>query len=314
MLKQFLSVDDVADPLKLVEEAVNFKKQPNAFRALGQHKSLALLFFNSSLRTRLSSQRAAQLLGMDHLLVDVATGWPLEFEDGAIMDQDKSEHIREASAVIAQYCDFLGVRCFPTLKDRDHDYGEPILNALKKHADIPLINLESATRHPLQGLADMITIREHKKRDRPKVLLTWAPHPRALPQSVANSFAAWSLACKYDLTITHPEGYELDPTITYGATIEYDPYKAYEDADFVYAKNWSSYRDYGQIASIDKRWMVDVNKMKNTNDAHFMHCLPVRRNVIVQDEVINSANSLVIQQANNRTFSAATVLKNLLTP
>jgi N-succinyl-L-ornithine transcarbamylase len=249
---------------------------------------------------------------MDSMVLDVASGWPLEFEIGRIMDQDKSEHVKEAAAVISQYADIIGIRSFPSLKDRDHDYSEPVLNAFLKYAGKPIINLESGTGHPLQGLADMTTIREFRKTENPRILLTWAPHPRALPQSVPNSFAEWTLSQGYDLTIAQPEGYELNPRFTKGARIVYEPEKAYDGIDFVYAKNWSSYQEYGKISNSDPRWMVDQQKMLQTNQAYFMHCLPVRRNVIVSDEVIDSKQSLVIEQANNRTFAALAVLKNII--
>ena len=309
-MKNFISVEDIADTSALVQKVLQLKKASKFSDRI--QKTLGLLFFNSSLRTRLSSQKAAQIAGMESIVLDLANSWPLEFMDHAVMNQDKSEHIKEAAPVLSQYCDILGIRCFPGLKDRELDYQEPIIGSFKKHGSVPLINLESATRHPLQGLTDMATIEEHKQTQKPKVLLTWAPHPKALPQSVANSFAAWSLAMGYHLTITHPPGYELDQTITYGAQIELDPQKAYEKADFVYAKNWSSLGKYGQILTHDSSWLVDSQKMAKTNNAFFMHCLPVRRNVVVQDEVIDSSQSLVINQANNRTYAAAAVLNELL--
>ncbi len=311
-MKQFTSLADVADPKALVDKVLQLKASGNSNRNIGSDLTLALLFFNPSLRTRLSSQKAAQLLGMESLVLDVNQGWPLEFEVGAVMNDNKSEHVREAAAVVSQYCDILGIRCFPGLKDRDEDYAEPLLSAFQEYGNKPIINLESATRHPLQGLTDVVTIREHRKSVKPKIVLTWAPHPKALPQSVANSFASWVLAMDYELVITHPEGYELDPNVTRGAHIEYDPNKAYKDADVVYAKNWSSYRDYGKIMSNDGRFMVNAEKMALSNNAFFMHCLPVRRNVVVADDVIDSQQSLVIQQANNRTFAAATVMKEII--
>lgn len=310
-MKHFTSLDDVNDPVALVEEVVKLKHAP-IDSSTGTGLAFTMLFFNPSLRTRLSSQRAGQLLGMDTNVLDVSGSWPLEFEEGAIMDQNKSEHVMEAAAVVSQYADIIGIRSFPRLVNREEDYSEPVLAAFKKYCDTPIVNLESGTGHPLQALADMATIRETRKSDKPKVVLTWAPHPKALPQSVANSFVSWTLAQGYDLTITHPEGYELAGNITTGATIEYDPKKAYNGADYVYAKNWSSYKNYGKILSEDKKWMVDTKKISLTNDAFFMHCLPVRRNVVVEDEVINSAQSLVIQQANNRTFAILAVLRNII--
>ena len=310
-LKNFTSLKDVSDPKQLVEEVLACKQHaydPTFARGL----SLGLLFFNPSLRTRLSTQRAAQLIGLDTLVMDVAGGWPLEFELGTIMNKGTSEHIKEAAAVIGQYAHLIGVRSFPTLQDRSEDYDEPVIRAFQKYAQRPIVNLESATGHPLQGLTDMATIREKRKSNRPRVLLTWAPHPKALPQAVANSFSEWTLAQGYDLTITHPPGYELDESFTNGANIEYDPEKAYQDVDFVYAKNWSSLQEYGQILSMDERWTVDAKKMSKTNNAYFMHCLPVRRNVVVTDEVIDSKQSLVLHQANNRTFAALAVMRNII--
>ena len=309
--KHFTSLADVEDPIALVEEVVRLKHAPED-RSFGAGLSFAMLFFNPSLRTRLSSQRASQLLGMDASILDVGSSWPLEFSEGAVMNQDKSEHIKEAAAVISQYADIIGIRSFPSLQDRHTDYSEPVLNAFKKYSDKPIVNLESGTGHPLQGLADMTTIRETRKSANPKILLTWAPHPKALPQSMPNSFVEWTLSQGYDLTITHPEGYELAPALTQGAHIEYDPARAYEGVDYVYAKNWSSYKNYGQILSNDDRWTVDTKKMSLTNNAFFMHCLPVRRNVVVTDEVLDSTQSLVIEQANNRTFAALAVLKNII--
>ncbi|MCB0667216.1 MAG: N-acetylornithine carbamoyltransferase [Saprospiraceae bacterium] len=311
-MKHFTSLADVDDPQKLVEEVITWKNQP-ANPDFAKGFSLVLLFFNPSLRTRLSSQRAAQLLGMDSMVLDVGSSWPLEFDLGTVMDQNKSEHIKEAAAVISQYADIIGIRSFPTLENRDLDYSEPVIEAFKKYGDRPVVNLESGTGHPLQGLADMTTIREHRKTERPRVLLTWAPHPRALPQSVPNSFAEWTLAQDYDLVIAHPEGYDLDPRFTQGATIMHDPDTAYEGVDFVYAKNWSSYQEYGKILDRNPTWMVDAKKMSKTNNAFFMHCLPVRRNVVVADDVIDSKQSLVIQQSNNRTFAAMAVLRNIIT-
>ena len=310
-MKQFISIHDVQDVPELVQDGIHQKK--SALHPGTDHRmAMALIFFNSSLRTRLSSEKACHLLGLTSFVLNAGQSWPLEFGEGVIMDGDKSEHIKEASGVISQYADLIGVRAFPQLMDRDTDYSEPIIGGFEKYASSPIVNLESATRHPLQGLADMITIEEYKKRKRPKVVLTWAPHPKALPQSVANSFAAWSLAMDYEVVITHPEGYELDPTITFGASIEYDPSRAYENADFIYAKNWSSYQSYGQILSQDSRWLVDVEKFSKANEAYFMHCLPVRRNVVVEDKIIESQQSLVMQQATNRTFSMLIVLEQIL--
>ncbi len=310
-MRNFISLNDVDDIGSLVQSVVEIKSQGFS-NSLQKKLTLGLLFFNSSLRTRLSSQKAARLLGIENFVLDLAHGWPLEFRDGVVMDQDKSEHVREAAPVVSQYCDILGIRSFPGLKNRALDYAEPVLTAFRDHGSVPLINLESATRHPLQALADMATIFEHSGGKARKVVLTWAPHPKALPQSVANSFAVWAQAMGHDLTITHPRGYELDPAVTQGATVEYDPEKAYVDADFIYAKNWSSYQAYGQILSQDDRWKVDEEKMAKSKKGYFMHCLPVRRNVVVSDVVIDSDRSLVVEQANNRTWAMAAVLNHIV--
>jgi len=261
----------------------------------------------------MSTQRAAQNLGMDVMVLNMdKDGWQLEFEDGAIMNGSSQEHIKEAAAVISQYCDVIGIRTFPSLQNREEDYIEKILGSFVKYATVPVLSLESATLHPLQSLADWLTIEEHKKREVPKVVLSWAPHPRALPQAVPNSFVQWLKAAPVELVITHPEGYELSNEFTVGVPVEYDQNKALVGADFVYAKNWSSYNDFGKILSTDSSWMITEKKMALTNQGAFMHCLPVRRNVIVADQVLDGPNSLVIQQAENRTYAAQAVLKRLL--
>lgn len=289
------------------------KKTPYAWQELGKNKTIILLFFNSSLRTRLSTQKAAMNLGMNVIVLDVnRDGWKLETELGVVMDGDKPEHIKEAVPVIGRYCDIIGVRSFASFEDRDYDYNETILNQFIQYSGVPVISLESATRHPCQSFADLITIEEYKKVKRPKVVLTWAPHPRALPQAVPNSFAEWMKKADVEFVITHPKGYELAPEFSEGATIEYDQKKAFEGADFIYAKNWASYNEYGQILSIDKSWTVDQEKMNLTNQAKFMHCLPVRRNMIVTDEVIDGPNSIVIDEAANRVVSAQVVIKRML--
>jgi N-succinyl-L-ornithine transcarbamylase len=312
-MMNFLSIRDVDDLEELLQEARHCKQHPFADVHLGKNKTLGLIFLNPSLRTRLSTQRAAYNLGMHVMVMNMGSeGWALEMEDGTVMEGDKSEHIREAAAVIGQYCDIIGLRSFPGLKDRTADYGEQVLGALVKYAKCPVINLESATLHPLQSLADVLTIEQYKRKARPKVVLTWAPHPKALPQSVPNSFAQWMNRMNYDFIIANPEGYDLAPEFTGKARILHDPEEAYRQADFIYAKNWSSYSSYGQILSRDPRWTVDAGKMRLTNNAYFMHCLPVRRNVVVTDEVIDSPNSIVIEEANNRTFAAQSVIKKLL--
>jgi N-succinyl-L-ornithine transcarbamylase len=309
----FTSVKDAYNLDNLVKEALLMKKSPNSDRHMGKHKTMGLLFFNSSLRTRLSTQKAAQNLGMDVMVMNVgADSWQLEMNEGVIMNGDKAEHITEAAAVIGQYCDIVGVRSFPGLQNREEDYSEKVLNQFIKYTGRPIVSLESATRHPLQSLTDLITIEEYKKVEKPKVVLTWAPHVKALPQCVPNSFAEWMNHANVDFTIAHPKGYELAPEFSGKAKICYDPKEAFEGADFIYAKNWSSYEDYGKILNSDPAWMVSMEKMKLTNNAKFMHCLPVRRNVVVEDAVLDSDHSIVIQQAGNRVWAAQTVLKEIL--
>lgn len=312
-MKQFLSIKDVQSLPSLLEEAGKVKKNPFGFKSLGKNKSVCLLFLNPSLRTRLSSQRAAANLGLEAVLLDVNSGgWKLEFDDGVVMDGDKAEHIKEAAAVIGSYFDVIAIRAFAELKDKAEDYSEKILSAFVKYCGVPVINMESSTGHPLQAFADLITIEEHKLVSRPKVVLTWAPHPRALPQAVANSFVRWMNVADVDLVVTHPKGYELSSETMNGIEPEYDQDKAFESADFIYAKNWSSYSEYGKILSTDSSWMVTGKKMVLTNNAKFMHCLPVRRNVVVSDDVLDSSSNLVISEAANRIVSMQTVLKKIL--
>jgi N-succinyl-L-ornithine transcarbamylase len=298
----------------LVQEALLLKKQPFAESQLGKNKTLGLLFFNSSLRTRLSTQKAAQNLGMNVIVMNVSQdGWALEMEDGTVMNGDKVEHVKEAAAVIGQYCDIIGIRSFASLTDRDKDYQEEVVHKFVQYAGVPILSLESATRHPLQSLADLVTIEELKTKDKPKVVLTWAPHPKALPQAVPNSFAEWMNRSEdIDFVITHPEGYEMADEFVGNAKVTYNQREAFVGADFIYAKNWSSYRQYGQILSKDLDWTVNAEKMALTDNAKFMHCLPVRRNMIVTDEVIDSPNSVVIQEAGNRVCAAQAVLKHML--
>ena len=312
-MQHFTSVKDAYNIDKLVSEALLMKKMPYADKHLGKNKTMGLLFFNSSLRTRLSTQKAAQNLGMDVMVMNVgADSWQLEMNEGVIMNGDKAEHVSEAAAVIGQYCDIVGVRSFPGLVDRELDYSELVLKQFMKYTGKPIVSLESATRHPLQSFADLITITETKQVERPKVVLTWAPHVKALPQCVPNSFAEWMNIANVDFTIAHPKGYDLAPEFAGNAKICYDPKEAFIGADYIYAKNWSSYEDYGKILSSDPAWTVSKAKMDLTNNAKFMHCLPVRRNVVVDDEVIDSANSIVIQQAGNRLWAAQAVLKEIL--
>ena len=312
-MKQFLKVDDIGDLKVAVKEALELKANPYAHQHLGKNKTIVLIFFNSSLRTRLSTQKAAFNLGMNVMVLDInKDGWKLESELGVVMDGDKPEHIREAVPVIGQYCDIIGVRSFAQFENKEDDYSEKILRQFIELSGKPVISLESATRHPLQSFADLITIEEHKTKARPKVVLTWAPHPRALPQAVPNSFVEWMKNADVEFVVTHPKGYELAPEFMDGVTVEYDQKKAFEGADFIYAKNWASYTEYGQILSKDTSWTVDEAHMAWTNNAKFMHCLPVRRNMIVSDSVIESPNSIVIQEAANRVFSAQTVIKRML--
>lgn len=312
-MRKFLHVEDIGNLDAAIEEALEVKRNPFAWKHLGENRTIMLVFFNSSLRTRLSSQKAALNLGMNPIVLNIGQdSWKLETQLGVVMDGDKSEHLREAIPVIGSYCDIIGVRSFAGLTDRKFDYEETILSQFIEYSGKPVISLESATVHPCQAFADLITIREHSAVRRPKVVLTWAPHPRALPQAVPNSFAEWMNAADVDFVITQPEGYELDEAFSRGAHIEYDQMRALEGADFVYAKNWSSYREYGQILSRDMSWTIDDSHMAVTNNAYFMHCLPVRRNMIVSDSVIDSERSLVIPEAANRVVSAQTVMKRIL--
>ncbi len=316
-MKHFTSVHDIGDLQTALQKAKFVKENPFADQHFGKNKTLMLIFFNSSLRTRLSTQKAGMNLGMNVIVLDINQGaWKLETERGVVMDGDKPEHILEAIPVMGAYCDVIGVRSFAQFESKADDYNEVILNQFIQYSGKPVFSMEAATRHPLQSFADLITIEEYKKTARPKVVLTWAPHPRALPQAVPNSFAEWMNAADYEFVITHPEGYELDEKFVGNAVVEYDKEKAYKNADFIYAKNWAAYRDpnYGKILSTDKSWTIDSQKMALTNNAYFMHCLPVRRNMIVTDEVIESAQSIVIPEAANRVVSAQTVLKEILAP
>ncbi|MDQ3394768.1 MAG: N-acetylornithine carbamoyltransferase [Bacteroidota bacterium] len=312
-MKHFISVDDVENFSSLVKLAQEIKIDPYKFKDLGKNKTLGLIFLNPSLRTRLSTQKAALNLGMEVMSMNFdKDGWALETEEGIIMDGNKAEHIKEGAAVIGQYCDIMGVRSFPGLSNREQDYQDVIINSFKKYAGIPVVNLESAVLHPLQSLTDLMTIEELKKVEKPKVVLSWAPHVKALPQAVPNSFAQWMIKANVDFVITHPKGYELAPQYAGNAKIDYSQEAAFEGADFIYAKNWSSYAEYGKILSKDSSWTISQEKMMLTNDAKFMHCLPVRRNLVVEDAVIDSDNSVVIQQAGNRLYAAQAVLKVLL--
>ena len=317
-MKTFMNVQDLGDLNQALSEAQEIKRDRFQYQHLGKNKTLMMVFFNNSLRTRLSTQKAAMNLGMNVIVLDVNAGaWKLETERGVIMDGDKSEHLLEAIPVMGCYCDLIGVRSFAGLSDRDYDYAETVINQFIKYSGRPVFVMESATVHPLQAFADLITIEEHKSVTRPKVVLTWAPHCRALPQAVPNSFAEWMNAADVDFMVTHPEGYELDPRFVGNARVEYDQMKALEGADFVYAKNWScpgvsSPADYGKILSRDMSWTIDAAHMAVTNNGKFMHCLPVRRGLIVTDDVIESEKSLVIPEAANREIAATVVIKRML--
>ncbi|NAY92083.1 acetylornithine carbamoyltransferase [Muricauda sp. JGD-17] len=309
-MKHYLTINDIDSLPKWVEEARIIKENPYHFQNLGKNKTLCLLFFNNSLRTRLSTQKAALHLGIQVMTMNFGKeGWTLEFGEGTVMNQGTSEHIKEAAHVVSQYCDILAIRAFAGLKNKEKDEAEEILNGFVKYASIPIVNMESSTAHPLQALADAITLAEHRPKSRLKVVLSWAPHPKALPHAVANSFVKMMKLQDAEFVITHPEGYELDSKITQGCQIEHNQDKALQNADFVYVKNWSSYSDYGKVFHQDASWMMTQEKLGN---AQFMHCLPVRRNVVVEDTVLDGPKSLVIEQANNRTFAAQIVLKKLL--
>jgi len=308
-MKKYTNIKDISNLQEIMKDAIFLKSNPFKFKDLGKNKTLVMLFFNSSLRTRLSTEKAAKNLGMDVMILNVNDAWNLEFEDGTIMNASTSEHIKEAAQVISQYADVIAVRAFPGLIDKQKDASEFVINSFIKYATVPIINMESATAHPLQALTDAITINELAKKLKPKVVLSWAPHPKALPQAVANSFVEIMQKMDLDLTITHPEGYELNEDITKNTTIDYNQENALKNADFVYVKNWSSYKDYGKILSQDKNWMMTKAKIGN---AKFMHCLPVRRNVLVEDAVLDGENSVVIPQANNRTYAAQIILKKIL--
>lgn len=311
-MRNFISLRDVENVQELVNEGIRQKKAPFADQALGKNKTIGLIFFNQSLRTRLSTQKAAENLGMNVMIMNVGQdSWQLEMEDGVIMNGDKAEHVKEAAAVIGSYCNIIAVRAFAGLQDRTADYREIVMEKFKQYAGVPIVNLESATRHPCQSLADLITIEECKKVERPKVVLSWLPHFKPLPQAVANSFCEWVNQTDYEFIVTHPEGYELAPEYIGNAKVIYDQNEALKGADFVYGKNWSSYTQYGQVLTQDPSWMITQEKMALTNSGLFMHCLPVRRNLKVSDWVLDN-QSVVIQQAANREWSAQAVLKNIL--
>ena len=308
-MNKYMTIRDIKNIKQLVEEAIQLKKNPYLYKTLGKNKTLVMLFFNASLRTRLSTEKAARSLGMDVMILNINDCWNLEYEDGVIMNLTKAEHIKEAAQVISQYGDVIAVRAFPSLTNKEEDESEQVLNSFVKYTSVPVVNMESATAHPLQALADAITISELKTISKPKVVLSWAPHPKVLPHAVANSFVKIMKEMDVDFSITHPKGYELNSEITKNVIINYNQEEAFKEADFVYVKNWSNYHEYGKIIPVDENWMVTKSKLGN---AKFMHCLPVRRNVVVEDEVLDGNNSLVIDQANNRTYAAQIVLKNIL--
>jgi N-succinyl-L-ornithine transcarbamylase len=311
-MKSFIAAPEANEIIRLLALAKDIKESPINYRDFGANKTLVLLFFNPSLRTRLSTEKAGLNLGMQVISMNADNGWKIEFEDGAIMNGDTAEHVKEAAAVVSQYASIIGIRSFPTLISRDKDYQEEVISAFVKYASVPVVSLESATRHPLQSFADLLTIEEFKQKDRPKVVLSWAPHPRALPQAVPNSFVEWMRRANVDIVVTHPEGYNLSPDFIGDAYVTTNQNEAFDGADFIYAKNWSSFENYGAILSKDPSWTITAEKMALTSKAKFMHCLPVRRNVIVADEVIDGPDSIVIAQANNRTWAAQAVLYDLL--
>ncbi|HLW19770.1 MAG TPA: hypothetical protein VKX33_05585 [Cyclobacteriaceae bacterium] len=313
-MNEFIKFENRELALRLIEKALLFKQTPLVNQERGRGKRIGLIFLNPSLRTRVSTQIAASNLGMDCIVLNMdKEGWALEMGEGVVMNKDKVEHIKDAAAVLGSYFDILAVRAFPSLTNKKEDMEDYVMQQFIKYSGIPVVSLESATRHPLQSLADMITITEQVgEKKKPKVVLTWAPHIKAIPHAVANSFTEWSLGCGHDLTITHPAGYELDPAFTQSATIEYNQSKALKDADFVYVKNWSGFNDYGKIVHVDKSWLLTEEKLKESPNAKIMHCLPVRRNLELSDELLDSPRSLVQVQAKNRIFAAQAVIDELL--
>jgi len=312
-MNDFITLSDLPDFKQTLDLAMDFKKNPYKLNSLGKGKTLGLLFFNPSLRTRLSTQKAAQNLGLSTMVMNFSQeSWALEFEDGTKMSGLRSEHVREAAAVVSQYCDMIAIRAFASLSDKVKDEAEVVLRSFAKYASVPIINMESSTAHPLQALADAITLNEFKTSHKPKIVLTWAPHPKALPHAVGNSFTRMVGNLDVDFIIAHPKGYALNPEITKGVKCLTNQDEALDGADFVYTKNWCSYEHYGQILRTDDNWMITSEKMELTNNGKFMHCLPVRRNIVATDSVLNSTNSLVINQSENRIYSAQAVLKQLL--
>lgn len=312
-MKNFININNVKDYQGLIKESIEIKNNPYSLKKIGVNKTLGLIFFNSSLRTRLSTIKAAKMLGLETIVMNFNNeGWEIEFEEKTIMSKNSAEHVKEAAQVISQYCDIIGIRAFAELKNKNHDESEKILNSFVKYGSVPIINLESSCAHPLQALADAITIEEHKNKSNPKIVISWAPHPKSLPHAVANSFINMARMSNYDLVITNPIGYDLNRKVTKGINVIHNQEEAFKNADFIYAKNWSSYNDYGKVLINDNKWMINKRKMEITNNAKFMHCLPVRRNIVVDDSVLDSNYSLVINQANNRTYAAQTILKKII--
>ena len=312
-MKNFININNVKDYQGLIKESIEVKNNPYSFKKIGINKTLGLIFFNSSLRTRLSTLKAAKMLGLETIVMNFNNeGWEIEFEEKTIMSKNSAEHVKEAAQVISQYCDIIGIRAFAELKNKNHDESEKIINSFVKYGSVPIINLESSCAHPLQALADAITIEEHKNKSNPKIVISWAPHPKSLPHAVENSFINMARMSNYDLVITNPVGYDLNPKITKGINVTHNQEEAFKNADFIYAKNWSSYNDYGKVLINNDKWMINKRKMEITNNAKFMHCLPVRRNVVVEYAVLDSNYSLSINQANNRTYAAQTILKKII--
>ncbi|WP_209328872.1 N-acetylornithine carbamoyltransferase [Lunatimonas salinarum] len=313
-MKHFTQFENITTASALIDQALKFKENPRINQALGQGKRLGLIFLNPSLRTRVSTQIAASNLGIESIVLNMdKESWALEMHDGALMNKNTVEHIKDAAAVLGSYFDMLAIRAFPSLTNKGEDSDDFTLKQFIKYAKLPVVSLESAIRHPLQSLADMITIRENlSTKSKPKVVLTWAPHIKAIPHAVANSFAEWSIGCGYDLTIAHPEGYELDERFTQGAHITHNQDEALADADFVYVKNWSAFHEYGKIIHVNQPWLLTEEKLKNSPQAKVMHCLPVRRNLELSDEILDSPRSLVQEQANNRIYAAQAVLKHII--
>ena len=312
-MKNFINSDDISDYKKIVEEAIQLKSNPNQLEDIGKNKSIGLLFFNPRVSTKISIQKASIILGLKTFVMNFnSEGWQLEFENNTIMSEDKAEHVKDAAKVLSEYCDIIAIRKFADLNNKIDDEKEIVLSSFLKYSTVPILNLESSTFHPLQGLADAITIHETKNKARPKIVLSWAPHPKSLPHAVPNSFIKMAKKNNFELIISNPIGYDLNPEITKGINIIHDQKEAFINADFIYAKNWSSYENYGKVLINDSSWKIDRNKMSLTNNAKFMHCLPVRRNVVVDDNVIDSENSLVISQAENRIYSALIILKKLI--